>query len=251
VPDEPSPFTTILLRGDLKAALLRAPTKPGVGQILGPEGKNLVIGRPANLRRWALGHLGLGKPPAKGQRPPVDLSLLATAFVFGEATSPFHHRLLFERVMERHVPRSKRRDLKPPFFLHLDARERFPRLAIRPTAEDPVTSFGPFRDRKAAERALVALHKVFPLRPCDYVFEPHPELPLGLGCLYAQVRSCAAPCLKRTSEPDYRGLASQVVAVLAGGAAPPPGLEAVLPPFVAAAGARGLIVASKGETAEL
>src|SRR6185295_11561433 len=64
-------------------------------------------------------------------------------------------------------------------------------------------------DRGAAEKARTGLHKLIPLRPCDYVFEPDAALPLGLGCLYAQVRSCAAPCLKRVSEEEYRGLAAQ------------------------------------------
>src|SRR6185436_10016743 len=106
-----------------------------------------------------------------------------------------------------------RRDLKPPAYLRLDPAERFPRATVENTAGEP-TRFGPFRDRRAAGKALAALHKAFPLRPCDYVFEPHPELPLGVGCLYAQVRSCAAPCLVRISEEEYRGLAAAAADVL-------------------------------------
>jgi hypothetical protein len=70
-------------------------------------------------------------------------------------------------------------------------------------------SFGPFRDRGSAHQALAALHKRFPLRPCDYTFEPKPDLPLGLGCLYFQVKTCAAPCVQHTGEEDYRRLATQ------------------------------------------
>ena len=50
--------------------------------------------------------------------------------------------------MERHVPRAKRRDLKPPAFLHLDPDERFPRLSVRGAVEDRAHAFGPFRDRE-------------------------------------------------------------------------------------------------------
>jgi len=74
--------------------------------------------------------------------------------------------------------------------------------------------FGPFRDRRAAEKARDALHRLFPLRPCDFAFEPDPALALGLGCLYAQVRSCAAPCLARVTEEEYRALAARAAAWL-------------------------------------
>lgn len=244
-------FTTIDLEGDSAAAVARVPAKAGVGQILGPQGRNLVIGRPANLKRWSAVHLGLGKPVGKGRRPPTDLSPIATRVAFSCATSPFHQRLLFERLMDHHVPRTQRRDLKPPAFLHLDPGERFPRLSVRSIPEDSAHVFGPFRDRRVAERARVALHKLWPLRPCDYVFEPDNQLPLGLGCLYAQVRSCAAPCLSRVSEEGYRALAREVEGVLRGTAPRPDELGGVLPDFVAEVGARGLVVASNQDDVEL
>jgi hypothetical protein len=244
-------FTEVGLREGREAALARIPARAGVGQILGPDRKNLVIGRPANLRRWAGNHLGLGKPPAKGKRPPTDLSTIATAVVFAESTSSFHQRLLFERLMEPHVPRSKRRDLKPPAFVHLDPAERFPRLVVHGADDDLRASYGPFRDRRAAERLRTVVQKLWPLRPCDYVFEPDPELPLGLGCLFAQVRTCAAPCLVRASEAEYQALAAEVAAVLAGDAPRPAELEGVLPAHVAAAGARGVVAVSNKQGGEL
>ena len=152
--------------------------------------------------------------------------------------------------MARYVPLARRRDLKPPAYLHLDPGERFPRVTVEGA---PARSrFGPFRDRKAAGRAVHALHKVFPLRPCDYVFEPDPALPLGLGCVYAQVRSCAAPCLARVGEDEYRALAAKAAAFL-----DDPGQRGAehtswLPSWVSeAAGLRGLVVEHGRAGAEL
>ena len=114
------------------------------------------------------------------------------------------------------VPLESRRDLKPPAFLHLDPAAALPapvraREGCRPLAPlRPVPR--PPGGRDARARRCTAL---FPLRPCDYAFEPHPELPLGLGCVFAQVRSCAAPCLGRVSEDDYRALAARAEAWLA------------------------------------
>jgi hypothetical protein len=204
------------------AVLAALPARPGVGQFLAagpPEGgRNLLIGRTANLRKWAASHLGAGPPPKPGKRPPLDLRPVAASVRYLTATGDVRQRLLFERLMARYVPLSSRRDVKPPAWLHLDVGERFPRLSVRgpraARAGGPL--YGPFRDARAAGRARDALHRRVALRPCDYSFEPDPALELGLGCVYAQTRSCAAPCLSRMAEVDYVRLARGMEEVLRG-----------------------------------
>jgi hypothetical protein len=211
-----------------------------------------VIGRAASLRRWAGGHLGQGRPPAKGRRPRTDLRPVALAVRWAASTSAFHQRLVYERLMSEHVRPEARRDLKPPAYIHLDPEERFPRLSVRGAGADPRNLHGPFRDRRAAARAVDALHKIVPLRPCDYVFEPAPDLALGLGCLYAQVRTCAAPCLVRVSEEDYRALAARAAVFLSRPEARPAEAAAWIAPWVAAvAGSRGLVVERARDRIEL
>lgn len=234
--------TLIPLDGDLSARLQEIPAAPGVGQILGPENKSLVIGRPAHLRRWAASHLGQGRPRRAGARPPTDLRPVARTLQFTVTTSGFQQRLVFERLMALYVAPSARRDLKPSSWLHLDPSERFPRLTIRATGGDPAGLFGPFRNRPAAARAVAALHKLFPLRPCDFVFEPASDLALGLGCVYAQVKTCAAPCLTRMSEEGYRGLAGEACQFLATSQARPEESRSWIPDWVAAAETRAVVV---------
>lgn len=231
------PFTHLPFDG-AGAVFSQLPQAAGVGQILASDARNLLIGRAANLRRWFATHLGAGRAPRRGVRPPTDLSPLAATLAWAETTSAFHQRLLFERAMGEHVPLSARRDLKTPAFLHLDASERFPRVSVRGAGAGSL--YGPFRDRRAAQRALEALHKLLPLRPCDYSFEPDPALPLGLGCLYAQVRSCAAPCLARIGEEQYRDLAAQAARLLADPESRAD-LADSIPPWVAGA-SLGLVV---------
>lgn len=242
-------LAVVALEEDLDRTLSALPTAAGVGQILGPEGSSLLIGRPSNLRRWAASHLGAGRTPV-GRRPRTNLRPLATAVAHVVTGSAFQQRLVYERLMASHVPRSARRDLKPPAFLHLDPSQRFPRVAVRGLDRGAAGLFGPFRGRPAAERARDALHRLFPLRPCDYAFEPRTDLPLGLGCVYAQVRTCAAPCLARVSEEAYRTLAAEAASFLAHDAGR---AEADwLPPWVAAvAGGRGLVVATGRDGLEL
>jgi hypothetical protein len=238
---------------EVAEALAEVPAQAGVGQILGPDGRNLVIGRAAHLRRWAAGHLGSGPAPKKGERPRTDLKAVAEAIRYATTTSSFQQRLVYERLMARHVPLRARRDLRPPATLHLDPAERFPRVSVRSgwAAAGPAC-FGPFRDRGSAHRALAFLHKRFPLRPCDYAFEPHPELPLGLGCIYFQVRTCAAPCVQRIDEAEYRELARKAARFLAAPWERPAEAGEAIPAWVGAeAGSRALVVESTERGVEL
>jgi excinuclease ABC subunit C len=224
----------------VEAALAALPAAAGVAQFVAAGDRNLLIGKASNLRRWASNYLGAGPPPKPGQRPPLDLRPVAASVRFATSEGEFQQRLLFERLMARHVPLSARRDLKPPAWLHLDVTDRFPRLSARTgrAAQAGGPLFGPFRDSRAASRARDALHKRLPLRPCDYTFEPHPELPLGLGCVYAQTRSCAAPCLQRASADEYRAVARAALELLGGPRAEDPDL----PGWVAARESRAAIV---------
>jgi hypothetical protein len=250
-----TPLQTVTLGGgrDLAAALEEVPAQPGVAQILGPDGRNLVIGRASNLRRWTASHLGGGPPPKKGERPKTDLSALATAVKHAVTRSEFQQRLVYERLMAKHVPLRARGDLRPPASLHLDPAERFPRVSVRsgwmPAGPG---SYGPFRDRGSAHQALAAVHRRFPLRPCDYTFEPRPDLPLGLGCLYFQVRTCAAPCVGRSPEDDYRRLATQAARYLGAPWERPSDAGEHIPGWVGAeTGSRAVVVERGAEEIEL
>ena len=234
-------LTTVALGDDVAAALQSVPAGGGVGQIVGPDGRNLLIGKAANLRRWAATHFGLGPPPKPGVRPRTNLTGLAQAIAFAETASDFGQRLRYERLMARYVPADKRKDLKPPAFLALDPGDRFPRVLVRDDQAATPALYGPFRDRAAAARARDLLYKRFGLRPCDYTFEPDPALPLGLGCLYAQVRTCAAPCLARVDEEAYRALAGEAARFLA----EPDARGDALPAWVRAVGGQRALVAER------
>jgi hypothetical protein len=236
----------VALAGDLDVALQQVPTSAGVGQILGTEDQSLVLGRAANLRRWAARQLGRAKLARKGGRPPTDLSPIAGAIGFVETTSEFHQRLSYERLIAPLVPIEKRRDLKRPVWLHLDVDERFPRITLVSGAAERGALFGPFRDRRSAEKAVAALHKLHPLRPCDFVFEPDPALALGLGCLYAQVKTCAAPCLVRVTEEAYTYLAHEAARLLGEAAGRGEDVAAWLPPWVTALEDSRALVVEKG-----
>jgi len=225
---------------DPGTVLRQVPAAAGVAQLLSEDGASLTIGQAASLRAWATRQL-VSAPPRRG-RPRLDLRGIARQLALYPTGPGFQRRLVFERLMTRHVAPSQRRDLRTPEFLHLDAGERFPRLRVRGGDSDPTGLFGPFRDRKAAVAARDAIHKRVALRPCDESFEPDPALPLGLGCVYAQIRTCSAPCLGRVSESDYRELATRVERLLAGER----DQADAIPPWVGRTSARALIAEPAG-----
>jgi hypothetical protein len=133
--------------------------------------------------------------------------------------------------MGGHVPLSKRRDLKPPVYLHLAPAARFPRLVVRPGEGDREHLYGPFRNRPAAQSAIEALHALFRCVPAT-VFEPagsgrRPRLRVGVRP--APHRACSASAKTITAPSRARA------AVLGAGARQAPELAAALPSWVTAA----------------
>lgn len=222
--------------------LPQLPAGPGVAQVLGPDDRPLLTGRPASLRRWVASQLGPPRPLPVGRRPPTDLRPLARAVRVLPTAGSFEQRLVHERWLAPLVPLSKRHDLRPPAFLRLDPGERFPRVTICGEVAGAGLFFGPFRDRGAAEKALKPLHRQFPLRPCDLEFEPRPGLALGESCFFAQVRTCAAPCLERIPAEDYRALAQAAARFLADGGRSDPASGAWLPRDCGEVRGRALVV---------
>jgi hypothetical protein len=246
----PSAFVQLDAEGGWDAVLDALPASPGVGQFLAESDRHLLVGRASNLKRWAASHLG-APPRRQGARPRTDLRPVARALRIARASSPFHQLWLFERLMAVHARLADRRDLKPPAYLHLDAADRFPRLSVRSAGGTEDGLFGPFRDGKAASRAAEAVAKRFGLRPCDASFEPDPGLPLGLRCVYAQVRSCAAPCLARLSEDEYRALGSQAAVFLSHPDRRSGEPMATIPSWVTVATGRSLVLEPAGHCLEL
>lgn len=228
------------IEGPLDEFLSSLPARPGVAQLLGPGDRPLMTARPANLRRWVSNKLGASRSLPPGRRPRPELGKLASAVRYAVTPGSFEQRLTCERWLADVVPAPVRRDPHPA-WLELDLDARFPRVVVRSQVPARGRVFGPWRDRAAAERALKPLHRLFPLRPCDYTFEPDPELPLGLSCFFAQVRSCAAPCLVRVSEPDYRELARAAADFLGDPARRPVETQAWLPEHCQDARGRALV----------
>jgi DNA polymerase-3 subunit epsilon len=102
-------------------------------------------------------------------------------------------------------------ELKPPYNRRSRFPERaawvrltvepFPRLAIvRRVRDDGGAYLGPFGSRRAAERAIAAVHDALPLRQCAGRLAATGG---GSACVLAELGRCEAPCEGRVSPSAY------------------------------------------------
>ena len=157
----------------------RSRPRPGVGQILAAEGRSLVIGgavEPAALGGVAARAREEAAPAGGGRRP--DLSASPTAIGWIEATAPSGSGSLYERLMAPLVPLASPPRPQAARLPSPRSRRALPARHARGRGRRTGRPLRPFprpaRGREGARRSPQAL---FPLRPCDYSFEPDPALP--------------------------------------------------------------------------
>jgi DNA polymerase III subunit epsilon len=113
------------------------------------------------------------------------------------------------RLIKEHKPRYNRRSRHPEKaqWVKLTV-EPWPRLAVvKRVLDDGATYIGPFRTKRAAERAVAALHEAFRVRQCSGRL---PIAPSRSACVLAEMGRCLSPCDGSTSAEAY---ASQVDAL--------------------------------------
>ena len=180
-----------------------------------PEGTNLLIGRPSNLRRWAAvaprRAARRRARKARRARPPTSRPIAtAIAYVADDVGLPAAARL---RAADgalraaRRAPRPEAARLPAP-----RSRRALPaRSPSRPRPAGARTSSGPSATAAPRSARCDALHKLFPLRPCDFVFEPdagpaaRPRLRLRAGRAPAPRRASCACARTTTAALAARG----------------------------------------------
>ena len=185
----------------------------------GPRAQPPDRRRAANLRRWAASHLGLGAAARReGRAAPRRRTCagIATGVAWVETDGPFHQRLVYERLMARHVPRGQ---APRPEAAGVPAPRPERALPARDGARRGRRgrrSTGPSATGARPSRRRDALHKHVPAAPVRLRLRARPgaaarpRLPLRAG---PHLRG-ALP-RTRVSEDEYRALAAQAAAWLA------------------------------------
>ena len=97
-------------------------------------------------------------------------------------------------------------------------KEPYPRIFItRDIVKDGSRYFGPYTDVYLLRRSLKAVHRIFPVRSCDYYLD---QEVIRAGkvdlCLDYHIKKCEGPCQDLVSKNDYSAMIKRVVQFLYG-----------------------------------
>ena len=97
-------------------------------------------------------------------------------------------------------------------------KEPYPRVFItREIVRDGSKYFGPYTDVYHLRQSLKAVHKIFPVRSCDYLINDKSILAKKVSlCLDYHIKKCEGPCEGMVSENDYKAMIKQVKSFLQG-----------------------------------
>ena len=94
-------------------------------------------------------------------------------------------------------------------YIEITLEEDFPRiLNSKGIKNNKSKYFGPFPDAKSMNNIIDILNKNFKIRTCNNLNSK--------GCLYHQIHTCSAPCLKKINEKDYKQNINNCIKILEG-----------------------------------
>ncbi len=191
------------------------PHAPGVYVFRDGRGRALYVGTSRDIRTRVRQYFVASETRSR-MAEMVGLAERVDAIVCAHALEAEVREL---RMIAAHAPPYNRRSRFPEraTWLKLTA-EPFPRLAIvRRVRPDGGAYLGPFGSRRAADRAMAAVHDALPLRQCSGRLSATTR---WSACVLAELGRCGAPCEGRVSQPDYAAHAATFRAALAGDVRP-------------------------------
>ncbi|HET7690237.1 MAG TPA: DEDD exonuclease domain-containing protein [Nocardioidaceae bacterium] len=191
------------------------PHAPGVYLFLDDKSRVLYVGTSKDLRSRVRTYFTASETRSRmGEM--VGLARSVTGI---ECATPLEAEVRELRLIAEHKPRYNRRSRFPEkvHFIKLTV-EPWPRLSlVKQVLDDGGEYVGPFGSRKAAERAMAALHDTFPIRQCGGRM---PRVPQQSACVLAEMNRCLSPCNQSVSHQDYTAVVEDLRAAVV--AAPDP-----------------------------
>src|SRR3954453_6710457 len=157
------------------------PHAPGVYLFEDDRGRVLYVGTSRDLRTRVRTYF-----TASETRSRMGEMVGLAATVRGiECATPLEAEVRELRLIAQHKPRYNRRSRFPErvHWIKL-TREPWPRLSlVRRVLDDDADYVGPYSSKRAAERAVAALHEAFPIRQCGGRM---PRVPAQSACVLAE-----------------------------------------------------------------
>jgi len=192
------------------------PTKPGVYFFKDVDNEIIYIGKAKNLRNRVRSYFQKSKhQSAKNISLIKRISNVEWLVVRSEVEA-----LLTEaNLIKQHQPHynvSLKDDKSFPYIRI--TKEPYPRVFItREVVRDGSKYFGPYTDVYHLRRSLKAVHKIFPVRSCDYFINDESIAAEKVSlCLDYHIKKCQGPCEGMVPELDYNEMIKQVIQFLQG-----------------------------------
>ena len=192
------------------------PTKPGVYFFKDLDNEIIYIGKAKNLRNRVRSYFQKSKhQSAKNISLIKRISNVEWLVVRSEVEA-----LLTEaNLIKQHQPHynvSLKDDKSFPYIRI--TKEPYPRVFItREVVRDGSKYFGPYTDVYHLRRSLKAVHKIFPVRSCDYFINDESIAAEKVSlCLDYHIKKCQGPCEGMVPESDYNEMIKQVIQFLQG-----------------------------------
>jgi DNA polymerase-3 subunit epsilon len=181
------------------------PHAPGVYLFRDERGRVLYVGTSRDLRTRVRTYFTASETRTRmGEM--VGLAASVTGI---ECATPLEAEVRELRLIAEHKPRYNRRSRFPErvHWVKL-TREPWPRLSlVRSAIDDGADYVGPYSSRRAAERAVAALHEAFPIRQCS---SRMPKVPEMSACALAEMGKCLSPCNGSVSAVDYAAVVAEL-----------------------------------------
>ena len=199
------------LSQNLQLKLETLPDRPGVYLMKSGNDRIIYIGKARSLRSRVRSYF----QQTHDGRPQLTALIAKVADIEYIVTESDREALILEaEQIKAHRPRYNiylKDDKKYPFIRITD--EPYPRIfATRDVVRDGSRYLGPFHNARAMRTTLDVMHKIFPVRSCDY---PLPSDKVKL-CMEYQIRRCEGPCEGLVNKDEYRHTVDQAVRFLKG-----------------------------------
>ena len=194
----------------------QVPTKPGVYFFKNDDDEIIYIGKAKHLRNRVKSYFQKTKhQSAKNISMIKRIADIEWIVVRSEVEA-----LLTEaNLIKKHQPRYNinLRDDKSFPYIRI-TKEPYPRVFItREIIRDGSKYFGPYTDVRHLRRSLKAVHRIFPVRSCDYFIDNKTIKDNKVSlCLDYHIKKCQGPCEGMVTKIDYNNMIKQVIQFLQG-----------------------------------
>ena len=194
----------------------RLPTlsrRPGVYLFKGAGGEVIYVGKAKRLRDRVRSYFRSDSHHSIKTRELVRRIVDLETLVVGSEAEAL---ILEANLIKEHQPHFnlQLRDDKRYPYIKVTLSEPFPRVFVtRRVRNDGGRYFGPYTSVGSMRQALEVVKRLYTVRSCRYKLPKEtPERP----CLDYHIGRCKAPCVGLQTQPDYRSMIDEILAILGG-----------------------------------